>query len=254
MLFDDLLQIVGQSVPCRAVHDDHQSRRRELRIDHDVELIDQVLAGRALGGGRRVPAIGDGIDVAAHQRVADHVEGNAERHRAELGQRDADGGARRAHAQAAEIPHRLDLLAGGEDRIGRQHVEAEHLHRRIVLVEQAFLVERHHRFGAGDRILEHERQFHHRGLREAAGMIALHAGRHFDSALFDHGEQLVRLAVAAERLQRHFDPSAGFLFDRLGERHQHLIIGRGVFGVDRAEAQHHIGGHCRRGKEGQETQ
>ena len=54
--------------------------------------------------------------------------------------------------RTAKIPHRLDLFACREDRVRLQHVKAEQLDRRVILVQQAFLVERHHGFGAGDRI------------------------------------------------------------------------------------------------------
>src|SRR3954462_9464209 len=84
-------------------------------------------------------------------------------------------------------------------------------------------------------------------------MVALHGRRHLDGALLDHGEQFGRLAVTAERLQRHFNAPAGFLLDRLCKRHQNLIVSRGVFGVDRAEAQNHFRGGRRRGEKGDET-
>ena len=79
-------------------------------------------------------------------------------------------------------------------------------------------------------------------------MIPLHAGRHLDGALLDHGEQFGRLAVTAERLQRHFDAAFGFFLDGFCERQQHLIVGRGVLGVDRTEAQHDVRSGRRREK------
>jgi hypothetical protein len=74
-------------------------------------------------------------------------------------------------------------------------------------------------------------------LRKAAGIVALHRRRHFDVAPFHHVEQIGRLAIAADRLQRDLDPPTGLLFDGAYDRHQRLIIGRGAFGVDRAETQ-----------------
>ena len=84
-------------------------------------------------------------------------------------------------------------------------------------------------------------------------MVALNTGRHFDRALLDHREQFGRLAITAERFQRHFDPSAGLFLDGLRKRHQNLVVGRGVFGVDGAEAQHHFSGACWRSEENDET-
>ncbi len=156
------------------------------------------------------------------------------------------GRAGRAHAHAAQILERGDLLAGREDAVGRQDIESQHLDRRVILVEQPLFVERPHRLGPGDRVLVHQRQFHHRGLREAAGVVALHRRRDLDVALLDHVEEVRRLAVAADRLQSDFDAAGRFLLDGAGEGLEDLGIARRLDRVDRAKAQDVVGGRDRR--------
>ena len=103
--------------------------------------------------------------------------------------------------------------------------QAQHLEAVILAAELAGLVEFPQRPAAGTRLLHHERQFDHRGVREAPARNA----REAEGDVGDAGAHLVGLAVgAAERagdvvdLEIHL--AVGLLAQLLRPRAQHVHL------------------------------